>query len=256
MLNLLRSDFYRLFRSKSYYICMAVAFALSILEIVIVYMMNKTSGNNVSTTAFNGFAFGMSAFTGGNIPMLLGITTAIYVAADFAHGTMKNVVSKGFSKIHIYLSKLITMIVASFLFLFATMLVATISATIISGKLGEFTGEYVWQVFKILGIELLLYAALTSILLLVSMVVKNLGGVIAINMIYILIFDQLFFSLLQLIAKDKILFTKYSLLNNITFYAGEVIEGSDYLRSALVALVILVITIALGLFVFKKSDVK
>lgn len=256
MLNLLRSDFYRLFKSKSYYICMGVEFALALLQIVIMYIMNKTNASPVIPMDFNGSSFGMSLITGGNIPMMLGISTAIYVTADFSHGTMKNVVSKGFSKILIYLSKLITMIAASYLFIFATMLVGTISATILSGKLGDFTGEYVGVIFKTIGIELLLYTALTSILLLFSMVVKNLGGVIAINMIYILIFEQLFYYLLQVIAKDKILFTKYGLLNNIAFYAGDTVVGADYLRSALVALITLVITIASGMFLFKNSDVK
>lgn len=250
MLNLLRSDFYRLFRSKSYYICMLVSAFLVALGIIVVYLNNKMD-TTTKVALPNGIDHGLSAITG-NIPMFLGIIIGIYVTAEFTHGTMKNVVSKGFSKIKIYLSKYITMLAAAYIFLLFTWMIATIGATIFSGEFGAINGKYI----AIIGIELLLYAGLIALLLLVAMVVKNLGGVIAINLIYILLVDQLFFLLLQLIVKNKIKFTEYSILNNILFYSNNTAVGSDYLRSAIIAVAVFVVATALGIFAFKKSDVK
>ena len=250
MLNLLRSDFYRLFRSKSYYICMFVTALLVVLGIIVASLTSRID-STINVSLPNGLEYGLSAFTG-NIPMMLGIIIGIFVAAEFTHGTMKNVVSKGFSKTKIYLSKYITMLAAAYIYLLFIWVIATIGATIISGEFGAFNGKYIAAI----GIELLLYAGLIALLLLVAMVVKNLGGVIAINIIYILLVDQLFFSLLQLIVKNKIEFTKYSLLNNILFYSNNTAVGSDYLRSAIIAVAVFVVATAIGIFAFKKSDVK
>jgi ABC-2 type transport system permease protein len=256
MSNLLRSDFYRLFKSKSFYICMAVEACLFILGIVVLYLMQNSDPTMVITDPSSGIDYGMSAVFGSDLIMLIGIVIGIFVTAEFSHGTMKNVVSKGYSKIYIYLSKLITMIAASYIFIAVVILVGTISATIVTGNLGDFSGEYVGWMFKTLGIEMLLYASVTSLFLMLSMVVKNLGGVIAINIIYALMAERLIFTLLQYAVKSKIKFTEFSLLNNISFYAADTATGSDYLRSAIVGLVVLAVTTVLGIWAFTKSDIK
>lgn len=256
MSNLLRSDLYRLFKSKSFYICMAVEACLFILGMVIIYLMNQTEPAIVTLEAQNGIDYGLTALTTSDITLLLGIIIGIFVTAEFSHGTMKNVVSKGFSKVNIYLSKLVTMVIATFIFMLFILIVGVIGATILTGNLGELSGENVLKIFQIIGIEMLLYTALASLYLMFSMVLRNLGGVIAINIIYASIVERLFFSLLQLIAKDKIEFSKYSLFNNISFYSIGDFTGSDLLRSAVVAIVVLAVTTALGIFAFTKTDVK
>lgn len=256
MSNLLRSDLYRLFKSKSFYICMAVEACLFILGIVLMYLMQQSEPTMVLNNPTSGIDYGMSALFGSELVMLIGIVIGIFVTSEFSHGTMKNVVSKGYSKVNIYLSKLITMIASSFIFLAVIILVGTISATIVTGNLGDFTSDYVLWIFKTLGIEMLLYAAVTSLFLMLSMIVKNLGGVIAINIIYAIMAERLLFNLLQYIVKNKIKFSEYSLLNNISLYAADNVSGSDYLRSAIVGLVVLVVTTAIGIWAFTKSDIK
>lgn len=261
MARLLRSDFYRLFKSKSFYICTAVAFSLFCLSLLMVELVYHMSDSNKTMYANaipkDGLSYGLSAFTdGSDAKMIIGIVIAIFVAAEFTHGTMKNVVSKGFSKIQIYLSKLITMIAAACIMLFVTSFVGTVFASIATGKVGHFSGDFVSQIFKTLGIEILLYAALVSLYVLVAMLVRNMGGAIAINIIVISMFAPIIFQLGDVISKNKIKFTNYSLINNITFYGIETAKGSDYLRSVIVALVFLAVTIALGMFAFVKSDVK
>ncbi|MDD3173918.1 MAG: ABC transporter permease subunit [Herbinix sp.] len=261
MSNLLRSDFYRLFKSKSFYICTAVVLFFSALTIFMLdWASNLASGegNAMDATLFykDGITYGMTAFASGNLQMILAIVTAIFVTAEFAHGTMKNVVSKGFSKIQIYLSKLITMIAATYMIILATLIVGTICATIVTGTLGDFTGEYVSLLLKTAGIELLLNAALTAVFVLVAMFIRNLGGVIAFNIIGIMSIGQLLFTILEYIVRSKIKFSEFSLTYNISFYLGNTADTGDYLRSILVGLIFLIVCTALGIFTFIKSDVK
>lgn len=260
MSNLLRSDFYRLFRSKSFYVCTVVAMGLIALNIFLLDWASRVAGEgvnlDVSTLYKDGISYGLTAFSNGNVQMILGIIIAIFVTAEFSHGTMKNVVSKGFPKLQIYLTKLISMTVASYIIIIATFVVGTISAIIVTGTLGDLNGEYISKIVKTIGIELLLNTALTALILLVSMVVRNLGAAIAINIIGIMSFGPLIFSILEYVVKGKIKFTEYSLLNNIAFYANNTAKGSDYLRSLIVGLIFLAVSTVLGIYAFKKSDVK
>lgn len=259
MLNLLRSDLYRLIRSKSFYICTGISVALLVLNAVVLKWASTQAGVQGEAYAAmlpsGGIDFGLSAF-GGNAQMLLGIIVGIFVAAEFSHGTMKNVVSKGFVKWKIYLAKFLSMLLAVYFVLFITMAVGVVVASFLFGGVGELTGTFVAEIFKIVGIEILLYVAMTSFFVMVSMVIRNLGGVIAIIIIWPALAEPLLFQLLQLITKNKIHFSEYCLVNNIAFYNNVPAVGDDYLRSAIVALVYLVITLGAGLYIFQKSDIK
>lgn len=261
MNRLIQSDFYRLFKSKSYYICTGVALFLLITNVLLANWLTISAGEENPMYAIfpykDGISYGLTVFSNSNILMIIAIFTAIFVTAEFAHGTMKNAVSKGFSKLQIYLSKMITMTAAAFLVFLVSFIAAVITTTIITGTVGEFTGEYVGYIFKTIGIELLLNVALTSVLVMVSMIFRNLGGVIAIDIIGVLTLGTLIFSLLELLFDGKIKFTEFSLLNNISLYAiNQAVDGSDYLRSTIVAIAFLVVSSALGIFAFKKADVK
>ncbi len=260
MLKLLRADFYRLFRSKSFYICTLVAIALSLMDLWISYVAYKTMPEQKEVFAAilpdSGIDFGIKVLANGNVEMLLSIIIAIFITAEFSHGTMKNVVSKGYSKIKIYFSKYITMLTATYIVLFLGMIIGTINATFTSGKLGDFNAENVAWIFKSLGIEIVLNAAFVAILVLVSMIVRNLGGVIAINILGVMTVMPLIFMLLQYIAKGKIKFTEYDLFTNITTSIAKGTQTSDLLRAVIVGCIYFILMTGIGIFAFKKSDIK
>ena len=264
MKNLLQSDFYRLFKSKSFYICAAVSallFAAGIFILDWSYQLmseQSTNANAMFTLPYSdGISYALTVFEDSNVLMIIAIFTAVFITAEFSHGTMKNAVSKGFLKLEIYLSKLISMIVATLVIFLITFVAGLISGTIVMGSMGDFTGEFVGYMFKNIGIELLLNLALTAVLIMVAMIVKNLGGVIAIDIIGVMLFEQLLFQLLEFLVHSKIEFSKFSLMKNISFYLmNQTAVGSDYLRSTIVGIAFLVVASALGMFVFQKSDVK
>lgn len=259
MLNLLRSDLYRFIRSKSFYICTVISIALFVINALALKWTSTLSGSQTEVITnmipSGGMEYGISVFSG-NALMLLGIIVGIFVAAEFSHGTMKNVVSKGFLKWKIYLAKFISVLLATYFVLFITMVAGVLAASFLFGGLGDFTGAFVAEMFKIIGIEMLLYVAMTSFFLMVSMVVRNLGGVMAIVIIWPALVEPLLFQLLQLVSKNKIHFSDYSLVNNISLYKNVPVIGGDYLRSTIVALVYLVLTLGAGIYLFQKSDIK
>lgn len=259
MSRLLKSDFYRLFRSKSFYICGFISVFLFLLNLTIAYLTNKMLADNNEINSFlakDGISYGLGAFGNGNLQMILGIITAIFITSEFTHGTMKNVVSKGFSRIQIYFSKLITMIFAVYIMIFATFVTGMIGAIIVTGKVGDFSADNMIHMTKIIGVELILNMALASFLVFIAMVIRNLGGAIAINILGVMSFLPLIFYLLEIAVKNKVKFSYVELLNNIAAYLPLGTIPDNYLRSVIVAIVYFGVTTALGLLAFTKSDVK
>ncbi|MDF2944896.1 MAG: putative rane protein [Herbinix sp.] len=265
MINLLQSDFYRLFKSKAFYICTAVAAFLVSLSIFILDWSLSVASNINTTETVNmtfpykdGISYGINAFSSGDVHLFIAIFTAIFITAEFAHGTMKNVVSKGFSKVQIYLSKVITMTAASFIMIFTMFIIGTISATIVTGVFSESSGTLIAQMFQIAGIELFLHTALTAVFVMIAMTVRNSGGVIAINIVGVMSLSSLIYVALSYLFHNKINFSDYSLMYNIQLFNNMnlTVTGLDYLRSILVGAAFLAAFTIGGIFLFKKSDVK
>jgi len=87
--------------------------------------------------------------------------------------------------------------------------------------------------------------------------VRNNGGVIAINIIGVLFMSYVLYWALELLFKNKIKFSLYSVQNNISLFAQNFAPpGEDILRAVLVGLGFFVVTTAIGIFAFNKMDVK
>ena len=260
MSNLLKSDFYRLFRSRTFYICTFIAslmmFAVAFLEKWSDEMLAKAQKIEQTLSFRNGVELGLEAFSGGDATIFIAILTAVFVTSEFVHGTMKNAVSKGFSKIQIYLSKVITMTVATFILIFCMFVFGTISGTMVSGNFGDSSSTFVWQALRMVGIELLLQTALTSLFVMIAMVVRNNGGTIAINFIAVISFGPMIYVLLDYIFKPENSLSNYGLQNNIFSFSNALAKsGDEILRSILVGVAYLVVTTFIGMSAFKKSDI-
>lgn len=258
MLNLLRSDLYRLLRSKSYYICAAIAAGFIILGLIISKWAANSSPELEGLGPVSGIDSAMKTLSDGNVFMIIAIFIPIYVVAEFSYGTMKNVVSKGFSKLQIFLSKFITMIIASFLTILASAIIAAIGATIITGTFGAIDGDYLTELLKVIGIEILLTIAFVALMVFISMTVRNLGGVIAINILIVLRIVPALLMGLQYLVKNKIKFQTFDLFYNMSYFTENFGSGigSDYLRATIVGLAFLAASVAIGILAFQKSDIK
>lgn len=260
--KLLKADFYRLFRSKSLYWCSLVFTALLCGSAYIMHWANTLQENAKVTIQTvsplqNGITYGLWVFNGGDSHLFMAIFIAIFITSEFSYGTMKNIVSKGFSRYQIYLSKLITMTASTMFMMLIAFVFTTITATILTGKLGDFTWTFVGQIFQMLGVELLLHTALTSLFLMISMLIRNNGGAIAVSIIGVISFGSLIYTGLELLFKNKIKFSNYGLRNNIIlFFQNLAPPASDILRALCVGIVFLAVTSTVGMLVFENTDVK
>ena len=135
MINLVRMDLYRLLKSKSVYICLAILLATSVLCFWIVWMFDTPEGNESAAR------IGMSAITeigvpgtllinydtlhmfreiamdGGAYISLFGIVIVLFFCSDYNSGFMKNIMSLHRRRWKYIASKLITAGILDFCYL-------------------------------------------------------------------------------------------------------------------------------------------
>lgn len=138
MLNLVRMDFYRLIRSKSFYICLAFLLVTIYLCYGIIYLVDTPEGQQlapkigmsalVETTdgeeagsVLEGVDFitmlRQSCMDGGAYHLTFGIMVAIFICIDFQSGFIKNIMSMHRKRWKYVISKLLVIGIADFSYL-------------------------------------------------------------------------------------------------------------------------------------------
>lgn len=151
MLNLLRMDFYRIFRSKGFYVCLGALILANALLFGLLYILAdpsarqyflalggeiKTSGDFVELNTFVSNTTILEIYHQGTVgagffAVITGVFSAIFVCADFDSGFIKNIIAAHENKWDYILSKTVCLCVVNLLFLvvnFGVLLVLNIAA--------------------------------------------------------------------------------------------------------------------------------
>lgn len=213
MLNCLKSDFYRMFKTKTLYILLAVLAGFSLFTIIISNIasgfVEEVTGEAMVITGKNLFINGLA----NNAVLFSAIFTSIYICSDFSSGMMKNYVAGNISRTKIFSSKLIVCMTAAFILLLANSILLGSIGSIVFGY-GEFAAINISEYLVKFLLELLLLAAYVSVFIFIAFSMRSIGGVITIN-ILITIFVSVLLSLLSNIP-SLINIGDYWLDNNIT----------------------------------------
>lgn len=105
MKNLLKFEFHKLFKQKSFYICTIIMLVLSFFSI----LLNKSLANNPELNMAMPMVMSslLTAVNSSNFTMICGIFIALFVCTDYDQQTIKNVYSRGFSRSKVYFAKYI-----------------------------------------------------------------------------------------------------------------------------------------------------
>ena len=172
MKNLLRFEFHKLFRAKSFYICTAVIFLMSFLTILV----NKLflSSTEMASLMPDAMQTMLSAVSSSNFTMIAGIFIAIFACYDYEQQTIKNIYSHGFSKNKVYFAKLIICSIAIIIMFALTLLFNyLLGLTMLNGatKDGNYLGLFLGQLIYVV--------AYCSFVFAISLIVKKVGISIA-----------------------------------------------------------------------------
>ncbi len=175
MLKLLRFEFHKLFRQKSFYICAALLLAINLYTIIYACYDNCRSTGLICMSA---------AVCSTDFSMLFGIFTALFTCDDYANGTIRNLLSRGFTRTQVYFAKLITVIVADVI---AVLLVWAV--TFAAGTLcwNDGLSDFNSTVLSILEAQLLLTVAAAALFYAISSVIAKTGASVAVCLLVDLI---------------------------------------------------------------------
>lgn len=273
MRGLISADFKKLFRGKTLIVCMIIAVIFGAFMAAIynyAWVENKENitmvrqllegmgmdEKTVETSLMsipqdNLFSYANTLLSDGSIIYFAAVCVCVFVASEYVMGTFKNTVSRGFSRLKIYSSKLIAAIVSVIAVSLAYVLGGCLMClTFVSGK----SETPIGQIFEMLGIYLVLMAALAAFYTMLSIIFDRTGISIA-AAIVLPIFVSTIINVASM-ANEKINdIQNYLLVNMFMYVKVNCADGKGWIM-LLVALGYLIVTSVIGFLVFSRKEIK
>lgn len=171
MQRLLKLEFSKLKRQKSFYICSVIMVALLWLSTALSYVVLK----EFSDFSMSGILLMTTALSSCSFTTIAGIFVALFVCDDYEQQTIKNIYAKGFSRKHVYMAKLIAVYTAVTIMF----LVVELSALILGRLYLSFSSSGSFRFLKILGVQYVVTMANMTLCYAIASVFRKNGSSIA-----------------------------------------------------------------------------
>ena len=99
--KLIKSDFYKILHTKYFYVCAVLSVLMSVLLVHSYYTEVSKYGIYASLLNINSVSAIYQGIRG--FEMFAVIAISLFIPGDFSHGTIKNIISSGASRIRIYI---------------------------------------------------------------------------------------------------------------------------------------------------------
>lgn len=264
MRNLLTSDFYKLKKSKAFWICAALCLICGVVMVVsmqtAMHMAQQPIHDPDLDSMLEMIPHAGGAWITGNLmgtgftTVFIGIFVAIFLSSEFSFGTMKNTLSRGADRAKVFLSKFIVCGCASLVMLFMFILTSLITGSIIWG----FDPNGIVTLSGMLGMVLtqsLLTIAYVALFTFISMSMRGAGGAIATNIVCVTMASTLL-SAISMLFGGKIDLSNYWIGGAVSKLATITPASGDITLGIVIALVWGIASMLIGTTLFKKQDVK
>ena len=201
MINLLKFEFYKLARAKSFYIFLGAALFstfLSALVLYVAYFISKDALEetiegfevvNAMVNASSGTEISITVLSYANFTTLFGLFTAIFICDDFSQKTIKNVYSRGFTRTQVFFAKIIAIAAAMLVAYLVVVTFGFLVGLLLFGEAGEFQGVVIY--FE----QFLYILAFMAFVAFVTFTFKK----IAVSILFALIVPSVFATILTII---------------------------------------------------------
>lgn len=247
MLNLIKAELYKLKNSKMFYFIII----LNLLQAILIYsFLEKFKLMNGKESLL--YMLNMqSALTLG---ILIAVFASDYIVSEFTSGYIKNLISYGHKRTSIFISKSIVYYIGIGIISFiAPLLVACIN-TKRNGYGEVFNFNSLVSSVNSLLFLLLIYIAIGSISVLVAFMTRNFN--ITIMIIVGLDFINRIFNII-IIQKPSLewIYNK-TIFSQIAIVLSDKVTAPENLHAVIISFITIFITTAIGIYAFKKADIK
>lgn len=274
MKNLLKYEYRRLFRQKSFIVFLAVGVGLVFLSLGSVKLLEiatMSEYDEMTTTEmiFGASYNGINAFRDGiansNATMITAIITAIFVCSEYSFGTIKTVACRGCSRLKIFTAEFIAAMTASLIFAAAAFISSLLFGTLF-WNIGKFKYEALWSVL----LQTLVLLAMTAVFFMLSKLVKKTGGAIALGIFSPTVLNLLLSVADSLIGSKKFKISEYWLSGCLSAIQATsplstdvfaLMQGRPSLgatlivRTVIVSVAYIVLSFVLGNLAFRKQEI-
>jgi ABC-type transport system involved in multi-copper enzyme maturation permease subunit len=282
MLNILRSDFYRIRHSKSIYVIAAVL-VLLLVFLHLLAAVNVVSTDEPNFAASEGAATDSSSDTGwtlsvesnyetgtgaingirapfifmsqANVLMyfILALVYAV-VIADFSSGALKNALASGVSRSKLYMTRLVESSLLTIAFFLLSIVVCVVVYTAVLGFGGTVTVPYLLSILRPFAAQCVLFVGAAAIGTAIGFISKR-GAVL--NGLYLALYlgaPMAFYLLSEHIAGWFITLDFDANLELLSMI--DILPLADTLRALGIGVGCIVVSTILGLSFFKRSEIK
>ena len=247
--NLLRTEWYKLRKDRTFWVLSAFLIVFAILYPLLINTTDDISGNDY----YRGDILSINTDIVRLFPAIL---AGFFIANEYAIGTMKSIVSSGNSRIRLYFAKLTVFSVGSMIIMLILPIVMLGASLIYKGShiMPEWT--FFFQTISLIA----LYAvAFASIMAFFSTILTNSGKAIG----FLLLFLALSGSLFEYLAA-KISFLKWLITHSIFLTNGSILtidkidhwSGETVFTFVLVPILTFLVFGFLGSFIYRKKEIK
>lgn len=247
MKNLLKFEFHKLLKQKSFYNCTIIMLALSFFGV----LLNRSLADNaeLNITMPSVMSALLSAVNTSSFTLICGIFIVLFVCTDYDQQTIKNVYSRGFSRSNVYFAKYIVCVFSTIV-MFAIMLIFTygIGKSILDGVIE--TGNYV----GLISGQLLFCIAYSSFVFSVSLIVKKVGISIALAILGPSLIGTVINLLDSFLKIDNFKISSYWLndfINDLTYLAT---DNARLSICMILSIIYAVVFVSVGYLISKKQE--
>jgi ABC-2 type transport system permease protein len=245
MTTLIFAEWYKLLRSKVLAIILVGVTAQTVIQVLANYNYTKPILGQFGVFAPAGLSFLLQVW-------LLAFV-GYFVTSEFQNGTMRNMLALGKSRMHVYLSKLVSNFIALAAIYTTIILVATVGFSSVSGfgdmPLDKFWRFFTWSFFM----QLLYHFIFAAIFTMFAFVSRSLGMTIFLGLGYLII--MIFF---PGVLRNMGISSAIEYFPDYYIYEFGSLSGDPAFvtKGMLISVVYIAITSIIGCITFQKVDVK
>lgn len=250
MIHTIQADFYRLFRSKGFWITELILFALMLMGATIgatghLMSVNTTPETEFPTKGWDGVQALINASSNGsNLVFLCIVLACLVLGVDLIGKLYKNNLTVGVSRTEFFLAKFFVLASIALLQLITSLVIAFIPATLLNG-LGTMPDGFVTNLLLTISLQFLCLLAWLSIVSFILYLTHS----------YLAVFIGYLVSSI-LLSMPMLIFPSIKILPylSLQFFYAMTANSESIFYTLIVSLAVIVIFNLSGLAVFKKKS--
>lgn len=271
MVNILKSEFYKLRKTKNLFICVILVAIMAVLQIILIDILFNMLASMMDSTRASMFwnMYKAMNLTGSGCLFEIGendaftpivvIISALVVTNEFSCGSMKNILARGINRNKIIIAKTIVSAFSAIVVFIVYQIMLSLTATVVSGwgNMNKSTGEFFTDLLLVEVLNIILVALLSVFASFISFATKRISLSISIPLALALLLPTVIEMLGQLVKMAiSWLDIRYIWLPTFLLTSHTIIHTNTAIIVSLVGIGEIIAFTLISMLIFRKSEVK